>query len=103
LPELPHFRAPFSLSGGSFAAVEQDSPEEIAQCVEAVCKTFVGSRIDAPDYGIRDETFTTQTPSPSVAAVVAAVEEAEPRAHVLGTGVVEGMVRRIVLRVRGEA
>lgn len=99
MPSVPHFAAPFRVENGAVATVEQDSPEEIAQCVEAVLNTMVGSRIEAPGYGIPDETFKTQAPNPSIAVYLAAVEEAEPRAVLLGQAQLEGMIRRIALRV----
>lgn len=99
MPDLPHFRMPFSASTGSFAVVEQDATEEIEQCVEAACRTLIGSRVDAPGYGIPDETFSRQGPAPLPTAILAAVEEAEPRVHLLATAKFEDMIKRITLRL----
>jgi phage baseplate assembly protein W len=100
VPDLPHFRIPFSALGGSFAAVEQDTIEDVEQCVEAACRTVIGSRTDAPGYGIPDETFSKQTPAPSPTAVLEAVEGVEPRARLLAAATVEDMIKRITLRLR---
>jgi phage baseplate assembly protein W len=98
LPSTSHWAFPFRVEDGVIATVEQDSAEEIQQNIEAVLNTIVGTRIDAPDFGVPDETFSTQSPNPSVAVYLAAVENAEPRASLLGQATVEGIVRRIVLK-----
>lgn len=103
MPDLPHFRMPFSASGGSFAVVEQDTTEEIEQCIEAACRTLIRSRVDVPGYGIHDETFSKQSPTPSPGAILAAVEGVEPRAHLLAAATVEDMIKRITLRLRPTA
>jgi phage baseplate assembly protein W len=98
LPSVPHLAFPFRVEDGSVATVEQNSPEEIRQCVLAVLKTKIRSRIEEPDYGIPDETFKRQSPRPSVDVYVRAVEEAEPRAHLLATAEVEDLVERVILK-----
>lgn len=99
MPTLPHLSVPIRFTGKSFATVEQDSPEEIEQCVLACVSTIVGSRLDAPGYGVPDETFQQLSPTPSVEAYLAAVQEAEPRAHLLGEASVEEMIKRVVLQM----
>jgi phage baseplate assembly protein W len=81
---VPHLATPFRIVNGAIAVVEQDSVEEIEDCVESILRTFVGTRIDAPDFGIPDETFRQQTPSTGAELYIAAIEAQEPRAHVLG-------------------
>jgi phage baseplate assembly protein W len=98
VPALPHLAVPIRFNGKTFATVDQDSLEEIEQCVLACVSTIVGSRIDAPGYGVPDETFQQLTPHPSVEAYLAAVQEAEPRAHLLGEASVEEMIKRVVLQ-----
>lgn len=57
-PFVPKFAVPFRLGGSSaFAVVEQDSDEEILQCVKAIVRTPIGSHIDDPELGIQDPTF----------------------------------------------
>lgn len=45
---------------GSFAVVEQDSDEDIAQCLKAIALTTPGERPDVPDMGVEDLTFGEQ-------------------------------------------
>lgn len=93
----PHLRVPFAITGSSAAVVEQDSAEEIEQCVEACLRTTLGSRIEAPEYGIPDETFTQLSPNPTADVYLTDVEKAEPRAHLLGEARIEAMIERIIL------
>lgn len=95
MADVPHFDAPLRLSGSSFAAVEQNSKEEIADCVEAVLRTEAGSRIDAPEFGRPDETFEQLSPSVSAEPYLSAVARDEPRAHLLGEAEVEGMTKQV--------
>jgi phage baseplate assembly protein W len=97
VPDVPHFAHPFSVAGGLVAETEQDSVEEIEDCVEACLRTPVGTRIDEPDYGVPDETFIQLSPNPSVEVYLNAVEEAEPRASLIGEGAVEDMTKRITI------
>jgi phage baseplate assembly protein W len=102
--KVPQFDVPFRLDPvtGAPAEVEQGSVEEIEQCVEAVLRTIVGTRIDDLDFGIPDETFRQQTPNSSAEVYVAAVEEMEPRARVLGTARIEELATKVVTIGPGE-
>lgn len=77
MSELPHFAFPFQLQGSSFAVLEQDTVEEVAQCVEVLIATPVGARTDQPDFGVVDLTFQQ---SIDHAAILDAVAVWEPRA-----------------------
>lgn len=94
---VPHFRAPFAVTGKSAGVVEQGSSTEVNQCIVAVLKTQRGSRLEAPEFGIPDETFTTQAPAPSADVYLAAIEEAEPRARVVGEASIDELIEQIVI------
>lgn len=99
MPLTPHFAFPFRASGSSFAQTNQDSPEEISDCVEAVLRTPEGSRIDVPAYGRPDATFEQLGPAaPTIEPYLTAVEEWEPRSIVGGTAAVEEAAERIVIK-----
>lgn len=98
MARAPHFAFPFRLHGHAFAVTEQDSPAEIADCVEAVLRTPQGTRMDAPAYGRPDETFSQIGANTSAEPYLVAVEEWEPRSTVLGEAEVEGAVERIVIK-----
>lgn len=105
MAKVPQFDVPFRIDPitGAPAEVEQNSVEEIEQCVEAVLRTIVGTRIDDLDFGVPDETFRQQTPNSSAEIYVAAVEEMEPRARVLGTARIEALATKIVTIEPGAA
>lgn len=58
--DAPHFDLPFRLDGSSFAVVEQDSIEDVADCVTVIASTPIGWRDEAPTFGIPDPTFLKQ-------------------------------------------
>lgn len=80
----PHFDLPFRFTpsgGGGSAVVEQNSFEDIANCVEAIIRTPLGYRDDAPQFGFPDLTLIEQ---PIISKdVVELVQSQEPRATVL--------------------
>lgn len=77
-PDNPHLKLPFRITGNKAEVVEQDTAEEIAQCVEVVLSYPVGLRIDLPDFGINDQTFREQ--GPDVDEIRTAILRWEPRA-----------------------
>jgi phage baseplate assembly protein W len=78
--DVPHFSFPFRMGvEGGFAVVEQDSPDEVVDCVEVLLRTPVGSREDLPEYGIEDPAFENE---PDIAGILDAIGDWEPRAPV---------------------
>ena len=80
MTDVPHFAIPFRFAGPQAAVVEQDSIDEIAYSVYTVLVTPQGSRVDLPEFGLPDLTFTTQPIDREV--IRATIEEWEPRALV---------------------
>jgi phage baseplate assembly protein W len=98
---VPHFAFPFRVGPSGMATVEQDSLEEIAQCVEVVVRTRPGDRIENPELGVTDLTFSAD-PVPDRAVITAAVEVWEPRASVLvsdAPNLLDELVRYVSVRV----
>lgn len=75
---LMHFDLPFRLIGGHAVETEQDSLEDVSNCVEAIVRTAIGQRIELTDFGIADQAFKTQ-PLP-LGEIVNRVIKYEPRA-----------------------
>jgi len=96
--KIPHFRTPFQVVGKSVATVEQDSEQEVTQCIEAVLQTPEGSRIEEPEFGIPDELFETLGPNPSADVYLAAIEDWEPRARVLGEASIDELTEQITIK-----
>lgn len=78
---VPHFDLPFRFSGSSVAVVEQDSAEDVANCVEAIVRTPNGTRDDSPEFGLDDQTFLNQ--NLDSAAILAQIEYQEPRSRLV--------------------
>lgn len=94
----PHLDLPFRVEGGRVATTVENTPQEIRNCVVSCLRTRLGSRVDAPAYGIPNELFARQPRSPDAGPYLRAVEATEPRAALLGSAEIEGLVRRIVFK-----
>jgi hypothetical protein len=54
----PHFAVPFRFTNqGPADVVEQGSPADVSQQIEAVIRTIKGERLDLQDFGIDDQVF----------------------------------------------
>ena len=77
---IPHLALPFDFgSDGTANVIQQDSLDEVTQCVVVLLSTNVGSRTEMPTYGIADPAFTTVI---NTAAISQAIATWEPRAQV---------------------
>lgn len=74
----PHFKVPFQFHNGSALCVDQDSDEDILQCVSAIVRTPRGFRIELPDFGVPSQVLAED---PKVSEVERALELYEPRAR----------------------
>lgn len=81
-PLVPHISMPFRFNpDGTVPVVEQDSDEEIWDCVRTVVRTAKGSRLEDPDLGVIPLEFQEQPVDAS--QVESSVTDAEPRAITL--------------------
>lgn len=87
---IPKFKIPFTVAGRA-AIVEQDSIDEIAQCVYAICATPRGSREDYPEFGVDPHDFERL----DLDQLRDAIEEWEPRAEALVDSQLEDLVERV--------
>lgn len=55
---IPKMRVPHRLENGHLAVCEQGSPENIAANVYTVLSYERGSRVEDPDFGVEDPTFS---------------------------------------------
>lgn len=78
MAHVTHLAFPFRLDyHGSPEVVDQDSLEDVSQCVRVLVSTVRGERLELPEYGLPDPVFA---PDGMVADGVArAVERWEPR------------------------
>lgn len=99
---IPHFDLPFRFgtAGGNAAVVQQDSVQDVRNCVETVVRTEAGNREFVPNFGIADPTFSVQPLDTT--ALEQQVTANEPRAQTTFTSVVDeidAMVADITVEV----
>jgi len=76
--DVPHFDLPFRLSKTGANVVEQDSIDDVANCVTAIVSTHVGWREEVPTFGVPDYALMIQPlGAPDIDNLVS---EQEPRA-----------------------
>lgn len=78
--DTPKLSFPFRLhaNGVSAVVVEQDSDDEILDCLEVLLSTEEGSREEAPSYGLDDQTF--KQGGADLDQIIATISKWEPRA-----------------------
>ena len=57
--QTPHFKLPFQFGGINGGALmnEQDTPEDVVDCIRAIIAFPIDSRHDLPEFGIPDLLF----------------------------------------------
>jgi phage baseplate assembly protein W len=97
---IPHLAIPFRVTAsGSAAVVDQDSFEEIAQCVGVLMSTTAGERIELPDYGIPNPVFQAES-EVDTAELAMAIQKWEPRATALvHSTVIDETLRHLLVEI----
>jgi len=62
--ESPHFSLPLRFDSGlqQFVVTEQDTEDELRDCVELIVRYTEGDRPEKPEFGLPDQTFAMPTP-----------------------------------------
>jgi len=81
MADVPHFSFPFRFGSPNAIVSEQDSLDEIADCVTVILLCPQGFRVELPEFGIVDPTF--QTPHVDLEQLRTSVDFWERRASVL--------------------
>lgn len=97
MPDEPHFDLPFRLTGKSFATVQQDSPEDVANCVECIVRTPLGFREDTENFGLDDLTFENQPLN--LEEIKTRIQAQEPRATLMLEQDVLNLVNKLTIKV----
>jgi phage baseplate assembly protein W len=79
--DIPHLALPLRYVNGSAVVNEQDSDDDLADCVYAICVTSPGTRDELPDFGLVDPTFSQQPLDATAAANQ--IQQWEPRVQIL--------------------
>lgn len=96
----PHFGFPLALTpdGRRLIAREQDSYEDIEDCVEIVLSTQIGERQETPEYGTPDQAFREN--GVDLVRVRAAIDRWEPRVTTALTAEeIDGVVQRVRVNI----
>lgn len=96
-PLIPHLALPLRLRGSSLAAVEQDTPEEVATAVEVVLRYTPGDFDVDPAFGTPSQLF--RQGGADVQEILDAVARYEPRVDALVTED-DSELRDLISRVR---
>jgi phage baseplate assembly protein W len=95
--QIPKFDIPFTVSGGKAVVVEQDSDEEIVDCVYAILATERGERAEEPTFGLPDPAF--REAGADLDQIRSVAEEWEPRARTLTESDFDGIVQKVRVSV----
>lgn len=77
----PHFAMPFRIDPVRGAVInEQDSEEEMLDCVEVILRFDTGHRPEKPEFGIPDQTFAPEVDN---FLIQQAIIEWEPRIEMI--------------------
>ena len=103
-PDTPHIAFPFKLSasGKNLLYREQDTEDEVIDCVEVLVRTPVGSRLELPGYGVREQEFSMGGAVKE--EIVSACAIWEPRAAVTlerEPELLDGLVDNLRLNIQG--
>jgi len=99
---IPHLQMPLSFATGPdgprMQVVEQDSDEELTQCVETILRYPLGFRQELPEFGITDPVMREN--GADVQEMVRAVTEWEPRVSAIASQELEELLTHITMEVR---
>ena len=100
MADIPHFALPFRFDKGAAVVVEQDTTDEILCCELAILLCPRGFRVELPDFGIPDPTFSQGVPDTDVMATALATWE--PRSQETVTGqldALDDLISHVTVRV----
>lgn len=81
MTDVPHFDLPFRFATPHAAVVEQDTVEDVSNCVYAILVCPLGFRVELPAFGIDDPTFAM--PGPELDELRDEIETWEERAGIV--------------------
>lgn len=99
MTDIPHFALPFRVENGAVAESEQDTNDEIADCVQAIVRYPLGYRIELPGFGVPEQEFQQGGADPIV--IQAQIDTWEPRAGALTTAEIDALVATVHVTVTG--
>jgi len=103
----PHFSLPFRFGGINGAAFvnEQDTTEDIVDCVKAVLSYPIGSNEALPGFGIPDLLFRQRSATDIASSLQKSLRQWEPRSDSFVREfpiAYDELIRKLIVSVRGE-
>jgi phage baseplate assembly protein W len=102
--DTPQFDLPFRLGpDGSPVEIEQDTVEEVGDCVEVLLRTPLGFYADQPDFGVDLPLFEESSGAVNMDEVQTAISAWEERADALidsQPDLLDVFVSRVTINVR---
>lgn len=95
---IPKLKVPLQMGAHGLATVEQDSVDDVAQCVYMLLATPRGSRLEEPDYGVEEVLWDGFPPDLSEWFTQIAIWE--PRAEVETLAELESLLERVTVGVK---
>lgn len=83
--EIPKLKLPVTLVGSKLDTIEQDTDDEVVQCVETVCRFPIGQRDDLLEFGIGSYELRNINDI-SAAELAREITRWEPRAQLTADG-----------------
>jgi phage baseplate assembly protein W len=101
MTDVPHFDIPFRWGpNGHAVTVEQDSADDVRNCVMTILRTDVGLRDDLPEFGIIQQFLRENGVSPAV--ILSALRRWEPRAELaLEADEIVNMIQNVTVTTAG--
>lgn len=104
---VPHFKVPFQFGGLNGGALmnEQDTSEDVSDCVKTFLAYPVEFRDDLPDFGTPDMVFRMVTTTPIIDRIAGLLKDWEPRADILtdeDRSDIENFTRHFILNLRSQ-
>ena len=80
MADIPHISLPIRIVGRAYAVNDQDSEDDLVDCVQAICQFEREYRVEQPEFGILDPTFATMPINTN--DIINQINKWEPRADV---------------------
>lgn len=100
MDDVPHLALPLRLAGSSYTSVQQDTLDEARTSVAAIVAFPIGSRVEAPDFGVPE--LALRDRPLDVERFATAIESFEPRVALRVTEAAYDVLDPLATRVRVE-
>lgn len=100
MSEVPHLKWPLEFAGTGMVVIEQDTLQEVEQCVEILLRCPTGFREELPQFGVEDQTFRENGVDLEMVANVVATWEPRADAEVTSDFDLEALVSKTIVKLK---